>query len=134
MKLRSIGILLWALLCPGCEGAVQEVRLNIFDYRFIPDQLRVVTGKPVRLLIRNQGREVHRFKGSLLEKAGIVNLHGNPVQSAELENGIHIPPGKTLALVLVLPVGQYEFQCPIRGHRGMSGVLVMEKANPSPTS
>ena len=124
------GILGFLLVSLGCERTYEDVRITVFDYRFIPDRVQVGIGNPVRVLIRNQGRETHRFKSSMLKVPGIKTSSDSGIKHEEIEEGIPVSPGKTIELFLTLPRGQYGFRCPIRGHQGMNGVFIVEKPDP----
>ena len=49
----------------ACSSEYQEVRIVIDDFRFSPARVDVQAGQPVRLMVRNQGRETHRFQSPL---------------------------------------------------------------------
>ncbi|MDT7043800.1 cupredoxin domain-containing protein [Candidatus Nitronereus thalassa] len=122
----SIGLIL--LLRSGCSNEYQEVHLTIEDFRFTPTRVQVIPGQPIRLVVRNQGREIHRFQSRLLS-ASEVKINGEPnLLTINAKEGIAVPPGKSVELIMTLPSGVYEFQCPIRGHRGMKGVVIVETA------
>jgi len=111
----------------GCSGEYQEVNITIEDFRFTPNQIRLYADQPIHLVIRNQGREPHRFKSLVL--SGLTARVSGPSENLPIDiiqDGVMIHPGKTIELQFQLPVGNYIFRCPIRGHRGMTGRFVVE--------
>ena len=102
------------------------MRIVIDDFRFSPARVDVQAGQPVRLVVRNQGRETHRFQSPLLAqpRINVVSEAGEPASS--LDHGFPLAPGQRLELVMTLPPGVYHFRCPIKGHRGMQGMIVVQ--------
>ena len=109
----------------ACSPEYQDVTIVVDDFRFSPARVDVQAGQSVHLAVRNQGRETHRFQSGLV--AGpfvkVVSDVGLPTDS--LEQGVPLAPGQRLELMLTLPVGVYHFRCPIKGHRGMVGMIVV---------
>ena len=79
------------------------------------------------LVVRNQGRETHRFQSTLLTqpRVEVVADAGEPASS--LDHGFPLAPGQRLELMLTMPPGVYHFRCPIKGHRGMQGMIVVQE-------
>jgi len=100
------------------DTATQTVTIVAQDFRFVPAEVRVSADRPVRLAIRNEGREPHIFASPLLALA-------RPAIPASLE----VPPGKTAEVELRLPAGTYAFRCARRGHAGMEGLLIAEPSS-----
>ena len=102
------------------------MRIVIDDFRFSPARVDVQAGQPVRLVVRNQGRETHRFQSPLLAqpRINVVSEAGEPASS--LDHGFPLAPGQRLELVMTLQPGVYHFRCPIKGHRGMQGMIVVQ--------
>ena len=113
----------------GCSKEYQAVTLTIEGFRFAPDLIYFSLGKPSRLVIRNLGRELHRFKSQVVARSEVREIGEEKKSVIDMVGGVMIPPGKTLELVFTLQPGIYTFRCPIRGHRGMKGTLVVEAAN-----
>lgn len=109
----------------ACSSEYQDVTIVIDDFRFSPARVDVQAGQAVHLVVRNQGRETHRFQSPLLTQHGVevVAEAGEPAGS--LEQGMPLVPGQRLELDLTLPPGVYHFRCPIKGHRGMQGTIVV---------
>lgn len=127
MKTWSMMVLI-LLFLGGCSQDFQDVHITIEDFRFAPDQIRVQAGQPIRLVIRNQGRESHRFQSSVLARSTMKLAGKEENTDGPFQEGLTIPPGKTLEIMINLPVGDYGFRCPIRGHRGMRGRLLVKTA------
>ena len=110
----------------ACSSEYQEVKIVVDDFRFSPARVDVQAGQPVHLLVRNQGRELHRFHSALFAhpRVDVVADAGKPADS--VEHGFPLAPGQRLELVLTLPPGVYHFRCPIKGHRGMRGMIVVQ--------
>jgi len=116
------------LILSGCSSEYQEVHITIEDFRFSPANIQLSADQPIRVVVRNQGREPHRFKSRILSdpNRGLhVEMRG---LAFDREQGVIIPPGKSIELIFALPVGIYHFQCPIRGHRGMRGLFDVKEA------
>jgi plastocyanin len=110
----------------GCDGEVQSVHIVTQDYRFVPDMIRLASGRPVELTLFNEGRETHEFESPLLsDRSAIiesVSLNGEPTTAGHLR----IAPGKRLNLRFRAPPGTYLFVCKVRGHSGMTGTFLVE--------
>ena len=109
----------------ACASEYQEVKIVVDDFRFSPTRVDVRAGQSVHLVVRNQGRETHRFHSPLLAhpRVDVVSDTGRPADARE--HGVPLAPGQRLELVLTLPPGVYHFRCPIKGHRGMRGMIVV---------
>ena len=79
----------------------------------------------MHLVVRNQGRELHRFHSTLFARSRIDLVPDAGRQADALEQGVPLAPGQRFELVLTLPPGVYHFLCPIKGHRGMQGMIVV---------
>ena len=121
--LQLLLVLLLSLV--ACSSEYQDVTIVIDDFRFSPARVDVQAGQAVHLVVRNQGRETHRFQSPLLtqHRVAVVAEAGEP--SGSLEQGMPLVPGQRLELDLTLPPGVYHFRCPIKGHRGMQGTIVV---------
>lgn len=113
----------------GCSKEYQGVNLNIEDFRFVPDQIYLASGQSSRLTIRNLGRELHRFKSQVVARSDVRETGKEKKSIIDAVDGVIITPGKTLELVFTLQPGIYDFQCPIRGHRCMKGMFLVEFAD-----
>ncbi len=116
-----------AILVNACDPDVQTVRIAAQDFRFDPVEVRAIAGRPLRLTIVNEGREPHEFAGPLLVDPR-VRLIADPSSDAVLrQDGIRILPGRSLQLTLWMPPGTYLFHCQVRGHKGMTGTLLVDE-------
>jgi uncharacterized cupredoxin-like copper-binding protein len=106
------------LLGAACDSSQQATHIVAQDFRFTPAEVRLRAGQPIRLVIRNEGRERHQFKSPLLPP------------TARGENGLPgslpvLPNQKAEAVLRTMP-GLYPFHCAIPGHAGMNGTIIVE--------
>ena len=111
----------------ACVSEYQEVKIVVDDFRFSPTRVDVRAGQSVHLVVRNQGRETHRFHSPLLAHPRVDVVSDTGPQAASLEQGVPLAPGQRLELMLTLPPGVYHFRCPIKGHHGMRGMIVVQE-------
>ncbi len=117
-----------AILVVACDPDVQIVRIAAQDFRFDPAEVRVSAGRPLRLKIVNEGREPHEFAGPILSDLRIRLTTDSASDAVARPDGIRILPGQSLELTLQLPPGAYPFHCRVRGHKGMTGILLVEES------
>lgn len=110
----------------ACSSEYQDVTIVIDDFRISPARIDVQAGQPVLLVVRNQGRETHRFQSTLLAQYRVEVMPDAGEPAGSLEQGVPLVPGQRLELMLTLPPGIYHFRCPIKGHRGMQGMIVVQ--------
>jgi len=112
----------------GDAKSVQRtVQITMSDrMRFMPDTLNVRRGETVRLVFRNEGKQLHEFvlgtKKELEEHAG--RMLRFPDMEHEEPYMVHVPPGKTGEIVWTFNRGgDFDFACLIPGHyqAGMVG-------------
>lgn len=115
-RLISVGAAL-LLLSAACDSSQQAVHIVAEDFRFTPVEVRFSAGRPIRLILHNEGRERHELKSPLLRQARAgIGLPGSlPV----------LPNQKAEAVLQTMP-GVYPFYCAIPGHAGMSGTIIVE--------
>jgi len=101
------------------------VTIVVDEFRLSPAQVDVPAGQSVLLVVRNQGRETHRFQSPLLAQYRVEVMPDAGEPAGSLEQGVPLVPGQRLELMLTLPPGIYHFRCPIKGHRGMQGMIVV---------
>jgi len=114
-----------ALLAAGCgsdddetSGATtaaaggEAVELTATEYSFDPSNVSLDAAGKVTFTVSNDGEETHALE-----------VEGNGVEE-ETES---IAPGESGTLTVELQPGEYEFYCPIDGHKdeGMEGTLVV---------
>jgi uncharacterized cupredoxin-like copper-binding protein len=115
----------------GIAGDAKSVKRTVQfvmtdNMRFTPDHLQVKQGETLRLVIKNQGQQLHEFvlgtKKELDEHAALMvkfpNMeHDEPYMA-------HVPAGKTGEIVWTFnQAGDFDFACLIAGHysAGMVG-------------
>jgi uncharacterized cupredoxin-like copper-binding protein len=117
------------------KAAKRSVTLTMSDaMRFTPDSIAVRQGETVRIVVRNDGKQLHEFvlgtKKELDEHAALMLKfpgmeHDEPYMA-------HVPPGKTGEIVWTFNrAGDFDFACLVAGHyqAGMVG-KVSVAANP----
>ena len=90
----------------------QSVDLTATEFQFDPADVSLDTAGTVTFTVSNDGQEEHALE-----------VEGNGIEE-ETET---IAPGDSGTLTVELEPGEYEFYCPIDGHRdqGMEGTLVV---------
>ncbi len=116
-----------AILVVACDSDVQIVRIAAQDFRFDPAEVRAFAGRPLRLRIVNEGREPHEFSGPILADPQVRQTLEPSSDAAAPPGWIRILPGQSLELTLRLSPGAYPFHCRVRGHKGMTGILLVEE-------
>lgn len=124
-RLLPLAILVAVLLSAGCgsdgNGATgadtaaagaESVALTATEFKFDPTDVSVDAAGKVTFTVTNDGQQTHALE-----------VEGNGVE----EKTDSIAPGESGALTVDLEPGEYEFYCPIDGHRdqGMEGKLVV---------
>ena len=120
---KCLAVLLLGLA--ACSSEYQDVTIVIDDFRFTPARVDVQAGQPLHLVVRNQGREMHRFQTTFSGQPRVQVASKSGTQADSLKQGTALAPGQRLELNLTLPPGVYHFRCPIKGHRGMQGTIVV---------
>lgn len=127
-QFENILALFVLLFLVKCSSEYQDVKIIIEDFRFRPSLVHLYAEQPIRLTIKNQGHESHKFEGKFFPSPQINVLRKPGSVFYEIEEVRLLPPGESIEVVLFLPPGSFNFRCPIRGHRGMNGMLVVEEA------
>ena len=102
------------------------VRVSMQEFTFRPATIRLTAGRPVRLVLVNQGQIAHQFETSYLH-ALPVRVVGDAL-SAEAPglDVIRLNPGGTARVEFVPHSrGRFVFACTLEGHKeaGMLGRL-----------
>jgi uncharacterized cupredoxin-like copper-binding protein len=121
---KCLAVLLLGLA--GCSSEYQEVTIVVDDFRFSPAWVDVQAGQPLHLVVRNQSRETHRFQSPLFANSRVEVVSDSGGSAGSLDQGVPLASGQRLELDLTLPPGVYHYRCPIKGHRGMQGTIVVQ--------
>jgi len=118
-----------ALLLPSSAGAQTQpavIRIEMSEFAFRPAALTLTAGRPVRLVVVNEGQIAHQFEAAYL-RALPLQLVGDALH-AEIPGleFLRVNPGGTARLEFVpWRKGRFVFFCGIEGHReaGMQGFV-----------
>ncbi len=123
--------LLWVIGCLALQGSCEwggssTIIVTAEEFRFSPTRIEWVADQPLRLLIRNQGRERHVFHSQeLFGPEGGVLWHQPEVVLQEA-NAVVLEPGQSIELSFTAFAGLYPFRCWIKGHTGMEGTILVK--------
>ncbi len=129
-----------ALLIAGCGRAanpaapaaaaehadVQVVQVRATEFGFTPSTIEVAAGKPVRLVLTNEGQVEHDLQVDKLPAAGVhasESAHGHgKLVAAHAEKG-----GQAWVEFTPTRAGTFDLSCTIAGHKeaGMKGRLIV---------
>lgn len=123
----------WGIAGDG-KAAQRTVQFTMSDaMRFTPDVLTVKQGETVRLVIKNEGTQLHEFvlgtKKDLEEHAALMVKFPNMEHSEPYM--AHVPAGQTGQIIWTFNrAGDFDFACLIAGHysAGMVGKIKVTKA------
>jgi uncharacterized cupredoxin-like copper-binding protein len=105
------------------RSKADTVTVIMVDNRFEPDKVTFHAGKPTRLVLKNQGKDMHEFTAPDFLKASSV------VDKKALSNGgtdIVVQPGTTLTVRLVPGhAGNYALTCADHDWDGMVGSITV---------
>lgn len=108
----------------SCSSEYQEVGIIMADFRFTPSLIQLSSKKPLRVRIFNQGREPHIFQSRLFRQTNVETfLDGENSPFIPPHQEIILKPGDSVTLIIKAPPGIYDYRCPIRGHKGMEGMI-----------
>lgn len=101
----------------------ETVTVVMVDNRFEPDKVAFHTGKPTRLVLKNQGKDMHEFTAPDFLKASSV------MDKKAVSNGgtdIVVQPGTTVQVRLVPgKAGNYGLTCADHDWDGMVGSITV---------
>ena len=80
----------------ACASEYQEVKIVVDDFRFSPTRVDVRAGQSVHLVVRNQGRETHRFHSTLFAHPRVDVVSDTGPQADAREHGVPWPPANGL--------------------------------------
>ncbi len=123
--------LLWVIgflvLHGSCEwGGPSTIIVTAEEFRFSPTRIEWESDQPLRLLIRNQGRERHVFHSQeLFGSEADVQWH-QPRVALQEANAVVLESGQSIELFFTASAGLYPFRCWIKGHTGMEGTILIK--------
>ncbi len=131
MRLRhravlSVPVLLGAVWHAAAAGAVdwskpEAMRVELVDYRFIPDHLTFRHDVTYRLHLENHGKDLHEFTAPAFFAEAIVRTPGKLANGGE---EVVVQPGETVDVDLVPQrAGHYELSCADHDWDGMVGSI-----------
>jgi plastocyanin len=136
-RFATIGTLLLGTLCVGpggpgaahaqapAEAAPVRVAVALSNFAFAPGEVRIPAGRPVALVLTNDGSGGHDFAAPEFFAAARVD----PADAARLRRGrVEVPKGQTVTLRLVAAPGRYALKCTHFLHAGfgMTGSIIVE--------
>ncbi|MDR4459515.1 MAG: hypothetical protein MRJ67_03200 [Nitrospirales bacterium] len=107
-------------------GGSSTIILTAEEFRFHPTRIEWVSDQPLRLLIRNQGRERHVFHSQELFGPESGVLWHQPKVALQEANAVVLEPGQSIELSFTPSAGFYPFRCWIKGHTGMEGTILVK--------
>ena len=124
-------IVMLALLIPAARAQsdvdwsqAQQVNVLMVDDRFMPDQLTFHHGVPYRLLLENDGKDVHEFTAPEFFADAVVRDPGFLSQDGK---EIVVQPGDTVEVELMLiHPGTFKLICANHDWDGMVGQITVE--------
>lgn len=131
---RHRGHCLWILVVLALQTSCEwfgppTFHITAEEFRFTPSNIEWPPFHPVRLLIRNQGREPHVFHSPLLFGPEATVTWHQPKMAVGDTNAILLKPGQSVELTLALAPGMYPFRCWIKGHTGMEGTISVKDSS-----
>ena len=124
-------IVMLALLMPAARAQsdvdwsrAQQVHVLMVDDRFVPDQLTFHHGVSYRLLLENDGKDVHEFTAPEFFADAVVRDPGFLSQDGK---EIVLQPGGTIEVEL-MPIhpGTFKLVCANHDWDGMVGQITVE--------
>jgi uncharacterized cupredoxin-like copper-binding protein len=118
----------------NAKAVKRTVEFKMIDQmRFVPDRFEVKQGETVKLVMKNDGMQMHEFvlgtKKELDEHAALM------MKFPEMEHDepymAHVAPGKTGEIIWTFNrAGEFDFACLIAGHyqAGMVGKVIVTAA------
>ncbi|WP_447964999.1 cupredoxin domain-containing protein [Nitrospira sp. Ecomares 2.1] len=128
--------LLWVIGFLVLQGSCKwsgppTIMLTAEEFRFSPTRIEWESDQPLRLLIRNQGRERHVFHSQELFGPDANILWHQPRIALQETNAVVLEPGQSIELFFTASAGLYPFRCWIKGHTGMEGTILIKDLSSS---
>jgi uncharacterized cupredoxin-like copper-binding protein len=124
-------IAMLALLIPAARAQsdvdwsqAQQVNVLMVDDRFVPDQLTFHHGEPYRLVLENDGKDVHEFTAPEFFADAVVRDPGLLSQDGK---EIVVQPGAAVTVEL-MPIhpGTFQLICANHDWDGMVGQITVD--------
>ncbi|MBI4688487.1 MAG: cupredoxin domain-containing protein [Nitrospirae bacterium] len=156
MMKRAYILIIASLLIAGCAGVeyvkdapervkaadwakMQIISISMTEHKFTPSELVFKADMPYKLVLKNEGRDMHYFVSEGFFRA--IALRKVQSISGEVKapylTAVEVYPGHIIELYFI-PVrgGNYEFICTIAGHleNGMKGNIRIENSKPASPS
>lgn len=126
-RLSLVWVIGFLALQGSCEwGGSSTIILTAEEFRFSPARIEWVSDQPLRLLIRNHGRERHVFHSQELFGPEAKVLWHQPKVALQEDNAVVVEPGQSIELFFTASAGLYPFRCWIKGHTGMEGTILVQ--------
>ena len=122
--LWGIGLFVLQLSCGEFEPS--SVVITAEEFRFTPTLIEWPPSQPLRLLIRNEGRERHVFHSPELLGSEAAIIWHQPKATLHEAHAVVLEPGQSIELYISLSPGLYPFRCWIKGHVGMEGTILVK--------
>ncbi|MBA3613179.1 MAG: hypothetical protein H0W49_09765 [Nitrospirales bacterium] len=124
---RLLWVIGFLVLQISCEwGGPPTIIVTAEEFRFSPTRIEWVSDQPLRLLIRNQGRERHVFHSQELFGPEANVLWHQPRVALQEANAVVLEPGQSIELSFTASAGLYPYRCWIKGHTGMEGTILIK--------
>lgn len=142
-RLAGFLVILLLLTLAACGSAeptpLPKLSLSLLatDIAYDKDQLEVMAGQPVRIMLNNEGALEHDFSIMEIPHLGEVMAEemeeemGHDMSTMEMDPEVHVAApigGRSSVEFTPSTPGEYEFFCTTAGHKeaGMKGMLVVQ--------
>jgi uncharacterized cupredoxin-like copper-binding protein len=102
------------------------VEVDMVDFAFRPNVIRLEAGRPARVVLRNRGQLAHQLQTDYLRKVAVRLVDATLDAETTGVDVVRLEPGGSARLEFFpRQKGRFAFACTIEGHReaGMQGVL-----------
>ena len=105
-------------------SAAHPVTLDMIDYEFVPNELRIRHGLPYRLHLRNEGHEGHDFTAP--DFFGSVKVKESAAFN-ESRTSVFLRPSQQAEIYFVAPdPGIFDLRCADHDWSGMTATIIVE--------
>jgi uncharacterized cupredoxin-like copper-binding protein len=102
------------------------VEVDMVEFAFRPNVIRLEAGRPARVVLRNRGQIAHQLETDYLRKVPVRLVDATLDAEMPGVDVVRLEPGGSARLEFFpRQKGRFTFACTIEGHReaGMHGVL-----------